>query len=89
MQQPLACQEALGNMHGRFSAESVDAPELLLGLSKHACGAIVAAKQLEASARFLHSLPTPLLASKATPGGHVMRLQVCLRQSQQGSENVL
>ena len=41
MQQPLACKEALANMHGRFSAESVEAPELLLGLSKFAFSTIV------------------------------------------------
>ena len=45
MQKSLACQEALGNMHGRFSAESGEAPELLLGLSKDAFGAIVTAQR--------------------------------------------
>ena len=46
MQQPLACKEALANMHGRFSAESVEAPELLLGLSKYAFGTIVGMTRL-------------------------------------------
>ena len=46
MQQPLACKEALANMHGRFSAESAEAPELLLGLPKYAFGTIVGMTRL-------------------------------------------
>ena len=46
MQQPLACKEALSNMHGRFSAECVEAPELLRSLSKYAFGTIVGKTRL-------------------------------------------
>ena len=46
MHQPLACKESRANMHGRFSAESVEAPELLLGWSKFAFGTIVGMTRL-------------------------------------------
>ena len=52
-------------MHGRFSADGVDEPELLmLGLDKDAF-TVVTTQQPENFGRLSHTLPTPLFCSQS------------------------